>query len=314
MLKILVTGASGFLGRSILACSNFSDLEISGTMRSTGNKVQFSKIKIYKIMDINSSTVWKEAVNGKQVVIHTAAMAHNNSLAYNESALKEVNINGTVNLAKQAAEAGVQRFIFISSIGVNGSVNVTPFSYKDKPNPTSAYAITKYRAEQELWKIQKDTGMEIVIIRPPLIYGPHAPGNFDRLIRLIDRNIPMPFKRVKNKRSFIALDNAVDFILHCASHPKAKNKIFLISDNQDVSTLEFVTKIANAFNRNPLQFSIPISLMKIIANLVKKGDVANSLLESLLIDSTSSYSLLEWNPVITMEDQLKKIENEYYKN
>jgi nucleoside-diphosphate-sugar epimerase len=213
----------------------------------------------------------------------------------------------TLALAELAADEGVKRFVFLSSIGVNGNNSVMPFSEKDTPNPQEPYAISKYEAEQGLLVLAKKTGMQVVIIRPPLVYGPNAPGNFGTLVNWLRRAVPLPLGAINNKRSFVALDNLVSFIALCADRtrsPKAANQVFLISDGEDVSTTQLLSKVADALGKKRWLLPVPVGLMSFVARLIGKGDVANRLFGSLQVDSSKARDLLGWQPVITMDEQL----------
>jgi nucleoside-diphosphate-sugar epimerase len=215
----------------------------------------------------------------------------------------------TLALAALAADKGVKRFVFLSSIGVNGNNSVKPFSEKDTPNPQEPYAISKYEAEQGLLVLAKKTGMQVVIIRPPLVYGPNAPGNFGTLVNWLRRGVPLPLGAINNKRSFVALDNLVSFIALCADRtrsPKAANQVFLISDGEDVSTTQLLRKVADALGKKRWLLPVPVGLMSFVARFIGKGDVANRLFGSLQVDSSKARDLLGWQPVITMDEQLNK--------
>ncbi len=223
---------------------------------------------------------------------------------------RKVNTQGTLNLARQAVDAGVKRFVFISSIHVLGYKNSKPYSEFDSPKPTGAYAISKHEAEQGLLDLCKKTEMEVVIIRSPLVYGPDAPGRIGSLIKWINVGIPMPLGSVNNKKSFIGLDNLVSFIILCADYPKspnAANEVFLISDDYDISTTELIYKVREAFNKKTLLFPFPVVLMKYVAGLIGKRDAADRLFGSLQVDCSKAKGLLGWRPVTSIDEQLRKI-------
>jgi nucleoside-diphosphate-sugar epimerase len=251
-------------------------------------------------------------------VIHTAARVHimDDSAADPLTEFRKVNTAGTLNLARQAADAGVKRFIFISSIKVNGEMTLVdqPFKPNDNYIPTDPYGLSKYEAEQGLLTIAKETGMEVVIIRPPLVYGPEVKANFSSMMKWINRGVPLPFGYINNQRSLVALDNLVDFIIHCIDHPKAVNEVFLISDGEDVSTSILLRKVAKAFGKKPKLIPVPVWLMTLAAKLIGKGDVATRLFGSLQVDSSKARELLGWKPVITMDEQLKKTAEAYLSN
>lgn len=310
-LKILITGATGFVGKALASELVVKNYSVSAAVRENVALLPngVSKITAGDFTQVND---WQSA----DVVIHLAGRAHimndkvNNPLA----AFRHVNTEGTVKFATQAAEAGVRRFIFISSIKVNGELTKgVSFSSQDRFIPTDPYGLSKYEAEQQLLKLAKETGMEVVIIRPPLVYGVGVKGNFASLLKWMQRGVPLPFGSIHNQRSLVALDNLVSFIVLCIDHPKAANEIFLISDGEDVSTTELLQKVASAFGKKALLLPVPVSLMTFVAKLLGKADMATRLFGSLQVDSSKARNLLGWAPVITMDEQLKKIAEAYLK-
>jgi len=270
--------------------------------------VDISAFQTREVQRINANTDWSEALINQQVVIHAAARAHimKEDLADPVVEYRQVNVDGTVNLARQAAEAGVRRFIFISSIGVNGNINIKPFTEDDTPKPADPYAQSKLEAEQGLWEIQHETGMELVVIRPPLVYGPNAPGNFGSLTRWIDKGVPLPLGAIQNQRSLVALDNLVDLITTCIDHPAAANQVFLAGDGQDLSTTELLRSVARAAGKPSRLIPIPSSLLMLAATLLGKKAVAQRLLGSLQVDISKARDLLEWEPPISVEEGLRR--------
>lgn len=307
-MKLLITGANGFVGRALSLDAFRRGFRVCASVRNQSSLPSY--IEVVSVGDIDSGTLWLQALNDCDVVVHLAARAHVSAETQGNSVeeFRKVNVGGTLNLARQAAAAGVRRFIFISSIGVNGAETSTaPFCHLSKPAPHSPYAVSKFEAELGLNKLAEETGMEVVTIRPPLIYGPNAPGNFGSLMRLLIRGVPLPFGLVnQNCRSFVALDNLVDLILTCVSHPKAANQIFLVSDLEDVSTAELVKKIGKAMNRSVLLFPVPTRFLSFMATLSGKKGVAQSLLGSLQLDITYTCEVLNWNPPISMDEGLHR--------
>jgi nucleoside-diphosphate-sugar epimerase len=286
-MKVLITGATGFVGKAVCFESHDAGYEVIVATRER-TQVFSEEIEQFKIVDLSQDIDWENAFQGVDVVIHTAARAHvMNDVAIDPLAeFRKVNVEGTLKLAQQAADAGVKRFVFISSIKVNGEMTELehPFTPDDDYIPTDPYGLSKYEAEQGLLALAKKTGMEVVIIRPPLVYGPDVKANFASMMKGMNKSIPLPFGAIHNKRSLVALDNLVSFIIHCADYqktPQAANQVFLISDGEDVSTTELLHKVAKAFGKKALLLPIPASLMTLAAKLLGKGDVANRLFGSL---------------------------------
>ncbi len=219
---------------------------------------------------------------------------------------QRVNVSGTLKLAQQAAHAGVRRFIFISSIGVNGNVSKRPFSADGHPHPAEAYAQSKWQAEQALWEIQKQTGMEVVIIRPPLVYGPDAPGNFGSLVRWVEKGVPLPLGAIHNKRSLVGIDNLVDLIIRCIDHPAAANQVFLAGDGEDLSTTELLRGVGKAMGKPARLIPVPAGLLQFGATLLGKKAMAQRLLGSLQVDISKTCELLDWKPPYTVEEGLRR--------
>lgn len=219
---------------------------------------------------------------------------------------QRVNVSGTLKLAQQAARAGVRRFIFISSIGVNGNVSKRPFSADEHPHPAEAYAQSKWQAEQALWEIQKQTGMEVVIIRPPLVYGPDAPGNFGILVRWVEKGVPLPLGAIHNKRSLVGIDNLVDLIIRCLDHPAAANQVFLAGDGEDLSTTELLRGVGKAMGKPARLIPVPAGLLQLGATVLGNKAMAQRLLGSLQVDISKTCELLDWKPPYTVEEGLRR--------
>jgi len=315
MARVFVTGANGFVGRALVASLMQHDADVVASVRHNDMHL-YNGIK-QVIHTVDSRTAWKADLANIDVVIHLAARVHvmDDSELNPLACFREINTSGTLNLAGQASDAGVKRFIFISSIKVNGEITSLGNSFSPDDNfiPTDPYGLSKYEAEQQLLKLAKETGMEIVIIRPPLVYGFGVKGNFASLLKWMQRDVPLPFGAIHNQRSLVALENLVSFIICCIDNPKAANEIFLISDCEDVSTTVLLQKVATAFGKKALLLPVPVSLMTLAAKLLGKGDVATRLFSSLQVDSSRARDLLGWKPVITMDEQLKKIADAYLK-
>jgi lipopolysaccharide/colanic/teichoic acid biosynthesis glycosyltransferase/uncharacterized protein YbjT (DUF2867 family) len=221
---------------------------------------------------------------------------------------RQVNVEGTLNLARQAAFAGVKRFIFISTVKVNGETNPlkSSFTEADPCNPKEPYAVSKYEAEQGLKKIAEEFGLEVVVVRPPLIYGPGVKGNFLSMIKWVSKGIPLPLGAVFNQRSFVAMDNFVDFIINCIDHPAAANQVFLVSDGQDLSTTGLLRRVGQALNRSARLIPVPPGLLVFGFSLLGKQAVAQRLLGPLHIDISKAHDLLNWSPPVCVDEGIKR--------
>ena len=300
--EILVTGANGFIGKKLIqTLSAYGHI----VRRCSRNLSEDSDVAVG---EIGPDTDWSTAVEGISTVIHLAGRAHilDDILKDPLKEFRKVNVEGTLMLARHSASAGVKRLVYISSIGVNGIQSSRPFLASDIPNPSGPYAISKYEAEQGLCQIAESTDMEVVIIRPPLVYGYDAPGNFGYLMRVINRGIPLPLGTIYNKRSFIALDNLVDFIITCARHPAAANEIFTISDDEDLSTTELLIRIASALNKRTWLFPVNQKLLEFGLQFIGKKKLAQSLLGSLEVDISKAKKILNWTPPVSVDEGLRK--------
>lgn len=300
-MKVLITGSNGFVGRHLS-----QTLEPQYLILRHGRKVESPVVKSnHFYLDVNGNSDWREHLQGVGTIIHLAASAHNK--LNSEESIEEVNVNGALALAQQAAAVGVKRFIFISSIGVLGDKTILPFDELTIESPHSEYADSKLRAEQALLKLAEETSLEVVIIRPVLVYGENAPGNFSKLKSLINKLPILPFGLVNNKRSFISVGNLVSFIELCIEHPKAKNEIFCIADGEDVSTKEFTSSIAFGLSKRVIQLPIPSWLFKIAGRFFKKEALVGQLIDDLQVNIGKAKDLLGWSPIETMEQAMSKL-------
>ena len=305
-MRFLVTGAAGFVGRAV--CTELAQRKHD--VHRAARRFAGSGGGYFELGDIGPSTNWSGALEDVDAVVHLAARVH----VVHERAgnpldeFRKVNVVATEHLARSAAASGIERFVYVSSIGVNGAQTVLgkPFSETDKPNPHNAYALSKWEAEQGLLRLAAETGMEVVIIRPPLVYGPHAPGNFDSLMRWLKRGIPLPLGAIHNQRSLVALDNLVDLIVTCLTHSAAANQTFLVSDGEDVSTTDLLRRMGRAMGHPAHLIPVPVSLLKLAAALVGKRDVAQRLCGSLQVDMAKTRDLLGWRPPLSLDQGLKK--------
>ena len=305
LLKILVTGANGFVGQALVNALEKHNIAYCGAVRRINKNFNTNFIEVG---DINDKTNWRGALKDVDVVIHLAARVHvMNELSANPLvAFNNVNVEGMQNLALQAAKEKVKRFVFVSSIKVNGEyTEQLSFTESDLPNPQDPYAVSKWEAEKALRKIEKQTGMEIVILRPPLIYGAGVKANFASLLKLVDKKFPLPLANINNKRSLIYVNNFVDAIITCATHPNAAGQTYLVSDGEDVSMPQLIKKIAVALNKPSYLFSFPLSIMHFFAKFVGKSASVDRLTESLVIDSSKIRQELGWKPPFTMAEGLK---------
>jgi UDP-glucose 4-epimerase len=263
-----------------------------------------------QVGDLGAQTDWSAALTGVDAVVHTAARVHVMQEAAADPLVefRRVNAQGTLSLARQAARAGVQRFVFISSIKVNGEVTRPgcPFTVRDLPAPVDAYGISKQEAEAGLRDIAFQTGMEVVIIRPPLIYGPGVKANFAALMRAVQRGWPLPLGAVHNQRSLVGLDNLVDLIAVCLVHPRAANQTFLVSDGHDLSTSQLVQRLARAAGVSALLLPVPVWVLQAGAALLGRGDAVQRLCGNLQVDISQAQTVLDWKPPVSVETGFRR--------
>lgn len=311
-MKVLVTGASGFIGRALCArLSDASDVEIVATVHARSDSMPL--IGSVKTKEVAPDTHWQDALDSVEVVVHAAARVHVMSGRNNPADYRRVNVEGTVNLARQAADCGVKRFVFLSSAKVNGDNTLPgrPFRADDRPAPMDAYAASKHEAEIELARVAERHGMEVVTIRPPLVYGPGVKANFLALMRWVHKGYPLPFASVRNSRSLLALHNLVDLIRVCCVHPAAANETFMATDGEDLSTAELVTQIALAMQKPARLFALPPKLLLAAAALAGRRAQAVKLLENLQIDMQKTRELLDWAPPVRMQSALQNTAQHY---
>ena len=311
--SILVTGANGFVGRAMVARLRRDGAAVRAAMR-TRQAENLNAAEVFCGLDIGGATDWAPALRGVETVIHCAARVHvmRDTGADPLQEFRRVNVQGSVNIATQAIEAGVKRFVFVSSIGVNGAETFDrAFQADDAPAPHSPYAQSKLEAEVALRRLSAQFGIELVIVRPPLVYGPDAPGNFSTLIRAIHRGIPLPFGAVDNLRSLVALDNLVDLLALCGNHPAAAGQIFLVSDGEDVSTPTLLHRIASALGRSARLLPVPVLLLRGAARLLGRAGAAQSLCGSLQVNISKTRKLLRWSPTVGMEAALANTARQY---
>lgn len=304
---ILVTGANGFVGKALcdyLARHDFQVKALTRTPNDFGSNIQNI---VCDDLDAESSLL--EAIKGFDVVVHLAARVHVMQESSDDAlaAYRAVNVDLTLNLAKQAASVGIKRFIYLSSIKVNGEKTAVGacFSADDTPAPEDPYGVSKMEAEQALFELSRLTGMEIVVIRPPLIYGPGVGANFMAMMRWLARKIPLPLGAIDNRRSMVALDNLLNLILACTSHPKAAGQVFLVSDGQDISVSQLLKKLAHAMKVPAILLPVPTTMIKFAAAIIGRTSVAQRLCDNLQVDITKTKELLSWSPPLSLDDGLK---------
>jgi UDP-glucose 4-epimerase len=306
-MKILVTGANGFVGGHL--CRTL-EASATGVVRVVRNPQPGA----VAVGSINGATDWSAALPGVEAIVHLAARVHVLKDAAMDllAEFRMVNVDGTLNLAHQAARAGVKRFVFISSIAVHGLTSgLHPFSPQDVPDPHDAYGISKYEAEQGLKEISAETGMQLVIIRPPLVYGPGVGANFLRLLKLAGSGLPLPLAAVHNRRNPVFVGNLCDLILQCLTHSAAAGKTLLVSDDQDVSTPELLRMLAKAMNKKVWLFPMHGSVLQIAGHLTgRSGEVAR-ICGSLQVDISYTKELLGWTPPFTLEEGIEATVRDY---
>lgn len=307
--KVLLTGGTGFVGcavlnrlcqagRNVVACSRAESMDVPDGAR------------FLRVLGFDANTDWKLGLDGVEVVIHSAARVHvmNEQSSDPLAEFRKVNVEGTLNLARQAAAAGVRRFIFLSSIKVNGEGTAPGMTYKadDVPAPMDPYGVSKLEAEQGLQALAADTGIAVVIIRPVLVYGPGVKANFLSMMRWLSKGVPLPFGAIYNKRSLVALDNLVDLIVTCIDHPAAANQTFLVSDGDDLSTSELLQRMGVALDKSSRLLPVPSRFLEAGAAVLGKQALAQRLCGSLQVDITKTRELLGWTPPVCVDDALRQ--------
>jgi nucleoside-diphosphate-sugar epimerase len=307
-MKVLVTGASGFVGSTLCAHLMAKGYTVRGAVRSVSEK-PLPGMDVRVVSDLSADTDWSEALAGINAVVHCAARVHimNEESGDPLTAFREVNVKGTACLAEQAVENGVKRFVNISSIKVNGEATYErPFKADDAPAPEDPYGISKWESEQVLRSIADKTELEVVIIRPPLVYGPGVRANFLRLMQGIMSGVPLPFGAINNSRSMVALDNLVDLVETCLNHPRATNQTFLVSDGEDLSIKALLQRTAMALGRPARLVPLPLSVLWAVSRLFGRADFAQRLCGSLQVDISNTRDCLSWSPPVSVDDALQK--------
>ncbi|KKD61329.1 NAD-dependent dehydratase [Grimontia sp. AD028] len=306
-MNIFVTGGSGFVGRRVVEAGKSLGWQCTYQSRS-----ETINLESQFVTSINGDTDWFPALTGVEVLVHCAARVHQMTESQSPedvlASYQEVNTLGTLNLARQAAQSGVKRFVFISSIKVNGERTKKGGAFEPilAEPPTDPYGLSKYEAEVGLKSVAAETGMEVVIIRPPLVYGPGVKANFESMMKLMRKGIPLPFGAINNQRSLVFIDNLVSLILTCCKHPNAANKIFLVSDNDDVSTTRLMQQIADSMASSSRLVPIPQSLIEVSAKVLGKSHLSDRLCGNLQLDVTETLNTLSWKPPVTFEKGIQE--------
>ena len=304
--KYLVTGANGFIGKSL--CKEMTRKGYAVVGGSRIDSLQIAGVESQLVGDIEGATDWLEALSGVSVVVHLAARVHlmDDKVPNPLAEFRKVNVEGTLNLARQAAVVGIKRFVFVSTIKVNGEATILdkPFTADDKANPQDAYGLSKFEAERGLMQIAQQTGMEVVIIRPPLVYGAGVKANFAGMILAVKRGIPLPLGAIYNKRSFVYIGNLVSLIMCCINHPAAVNQVFLVSDGHDLSSTELLQGCAQALGVKPRLMPVSQKLVEACGILLGKRLLAQRLCGNLQVDITKTRELLGWEPSFTVAQGL----------
>lgn len=307
-IKVFVTGGEGFVAVHLLTrlCSDGKCQPLA----SSRGEHDSGGVNFFSSGDIGASTNWGPALKGVEVVIHCAARVHvmNDEASSPLAEFRRVNVEGTLNLAQQAAVAGVKRFIFLSSIKVNGEGTAPgmPYCADGAATPLDAYGISKHEAEQGLLALAAESGMEVVIIRPVLVYGPGVKANFLSMMRWLYKGIPLPVGAIHNNRSLVALDNLVDLIVTCIDHPAAANQVFLVSDGEDLSTTDLLRRAGTALGKPARLLPVPSWMLELGANLLGRQALARRLCGSLQVDISKTRELLDWSPPVSVDDALRK--------
>lgn len=309
MSTLLITGASGFVGTALCRQAQSTGRAVRAAVRTAGAAAR--NVPSVTVPSIDGQTPWADALQGCDSVIHAAARVHvmNESATDPLSEFRRVNVDGTLNLARQAAAAGVRRFVFVSSIKVNGEATQAqrPFLASDMPAPQDPYGVSKAEAEQGLRQVAEQTGLEVTIVRPPLVYGPGVKANFGSLLRAVQRGLPLPLGAVRhNRRSLVALDNLIDLLLTCVDHPAAAHQTFLVSDGEDLSTTALIQRMGQAMGRPARLLPVPVFLLHLGATVLGKRDMAQRVLGNLQVNIDHTQATLGWLPPITVEEGLRR--------
>ena len=308
-MRALVTGATGFVGRFLCLRLLEAGLEVRATLLASDTaRPLISRVEPVVIEPLGPDTEWGHALEGVDIVFHLAARVHimDDPRVDPLAEYRTVNSEGTRQLAREAARRGVKRLVFVSSIKVNGDESRIPYTVNSPAQPTDPYGISKWEAEQWLRHIETETGLEVVVVRPTLVYGPGVKANFLNMMKAVQRGIPLPFASINNKRSLIYVGNLADALAVCAMHPAAAGKTYLVSDGEDVSTPELIRRVASAMDMPARLFACSPSLLRLAGTVTGRGAAVNRLLGSLMVDSSMIRQDLGWLPPFTMDEGLRE--------
>ena len=315
--KVFLTGASGFVGSAVLRKLQAQGQDVVAAVRKGGSALP-GTVDTVHFTALDDDNDWNGVLSECDVVVHSAARVHvmNDTESDPLAVFRQVNVQGTLALARQAIAAGIKRFVFISSIKVNGEGTVAglPYTADDLPQPQDPYGVSKWEAEQALREFALQSGLEVVIIRPVLVYGPGVKANFLNMMRWLDRGVPLPFGAIDNRRSLVALDNLVDLIVTCIDHPAAANQTFLVSDGEDLSTTALLRRMAKALDKRPRLLPVPAWVLSAGARSLGKGALSQRLCGSLQVDISKTRELLGWYPPVSVDAALLAAARHYQEN
>ena len=308
---VVVTGASGFVGATLCGELIAHGFAVRGAIRSLHSSFLISGVESVSVGNLDADTDWSLVLAGVDCVIHCAARAHvmPETEADSLAAYRSVNVDGSRCLAEQAAAAGVRRLVYLSSIKVNGEQTALeePFLFSDAPAPEDSYGVSKSEAEQVLWAVAANTGLEVVVVRPPLVYGPGAKGNLARLLKLVRSGVPLPLGAVYNRRSMIGLDNLVDLLIRCVDHRAAAGQTLLVSDGEDVSTPDLLRQMAAGLGCSARLLPVPVPLLRLAGRALRKQAEVDRLVGSLQINSRHTRELLNWSPPVSLAEGIRRM-------
>lgn len=306
---VLVTGANGFVGSALCAALAAAGYRVRAATRTPDQPVDDVSAEWVTVGNIDDATDWGRALQGVEGIVHLAARVHvmRETAADPLAEFRQLNVAATAHVARQAVAAGVRRFVYVSTIKVNGErTEGCAFTSDAVPQPEDAYAQSKLEAEQVLRELGERTGLEVVIVRPPLVYGPGVKGNFLSLLRWVNRGLPLPLARCANRRSLVGITNLADLLIRCISHPAAAGRVFLAGDGEDLSTPELVRRLARALNRPARLVPVPQSLLRFAARSLGRQGAYERLCGSLQIDIGDARRLLDWIPPLSVDDELER--------